>query len=190
MTRFRLFSLFIAIGFFPLNGCMVGMHGMGDDSMWQERPADRAKTVIKEFHEKGLAVSVEIPGLLKGRESTFTIQVRKIASGAPVLGAKVAVLFRRVGRSDEEGGALIERRAREIHERGLYQLKQTFEEAGSYEITFNVWPGGDETGPPLTFSVVEEVAPPVAMRDRSAMTSLYVAGDAAMVVMMVLLMAL
>ena len=190
MIRFRLFSLFLAISFLPLNGCMVGMHGMGDDSMRQERPADRAKTVIKEFHEKGLTVSVEIPGLLKGRESTFTIQVRKIASETPVTGEKVAVFFRRVGRPVGEEGGLVERRAREIHERGLYQLRQTFEEAGSYEITFNVWPGGDEPGSPLTLSVVEEVAPPVAMRDRPSMTSLYVAGGAAMVVMMVLLMAL
>ncbi|GEM_PF-5378049 len=189
MTRFRLFSLFIAIGFLPLNGCMVGMHGMGDDSMRQER-ADRAKTVIKEFHEKGLAVSVEIPGLLKGRELTFTIQVREFASEAPVAGAKVAVLFRQVGRPVGEEGVLVERQAREIHERGLYQLRQTFEEAGTYEITINVWSGEEQTGPPLTFSTVEEVAPPVAMRHRPSMTSLYVAGGAAMVVMMVLLMAL
>lgn len=187
MTRLRLFSLFLAIGFLPLNGCMAGMHGMGDDS---NTPADRVKRVNKEFHEKGLTVSVEIPGLLKGRESTFTIQVREIASEAPVTGAKVVVLFRRVGRPVGEEGGLVERRAREIHERGLYQLKQIFEEAGSYEITFNVWPGGDETGPPLTLFVVEEVAPPVAMRDRPSMTSLYVAGGAAMAVMMVLLMAL
>lgn len=190
MTRFRLFSLFIAIGFFPLNGCMVGMHGMGDDSMRQERPADRAKTVGKEFREEGLAISVEIPDLVKGRESTFTIQIREIASEAPVTGAKVAVFFRRVGRPVEEEGALIERKAREIHERGLYQLKQTFEEAGSYEITFNVWPGGDQTEPPPTLSSVEEVAPPLPLRHRPSRTSLYVAGGAAMVVMMVLLMAL
>lgn len=187
MTRLRLFSLFLAIGFLPLNGCMAGMHGMGDDS---NAPADRAKTVTKEFHEKGLFVSIEIPDLLKGQESTFTIQIREIASEAPVTGAKVAVFFRRVGRPVGEEGGLMERQAREIHERGLYQLRQTFEEAGSYEITLNVWPGGDQTGPPLILSVVEEVAPPVAMRDRLSMTSLYVAGGAAMGVMMVLLMAL
>ncbi|TAK05767.1 MAG: hypothetical protein EPO39_10590 [Candidatus Manganitrophaceae bacterium] len=186
MTRLRLFSLFLAIGFLPLNGCMAGMHGMGDDS---NAPADRAKRVNKEFHEKGLVVSVKIPDLLKGWESTFTIKIREIASEAPVTGAKVAVFFRRVGRPVGEEGGLMERQAREIHERGLYQLRQTFEEAGSYEITFNVWPGGDQTGSPLTLSAVEEVAPPVAVRDRPSMTSFYVAGGA-MVVMMVLLMAL
>jgi hypothetical protein len=80
------------------------------------------------------------------------VRIREIASEAPVTGAKVAVFFRRVGRPVEEEGGLMERQAREIHERGLYQLRQTFEEAGSYEITLNVWPGGDQTGPPLTLS--------------------------------------
>ncbi|MFY9269389.1 MAG: FixH family protein [Candidatus Manganitrophaceae bacterium] len=190
LARFSLSSLFLAIGFLPLSGCMMGMHNMGNDSMRQGHPADRAKTVIKEFHEKRLAVSVEIPDLHQGRESTFMIRIRETAGGEPIAGAKVIASVRPVGRHTEGRGVFVERQAIEDPEQGLYRWTQSFEETGSYEITFNVWPGGDQTGPPLTLSAVEEVKPPVAMRNRPSMTFLYVIGGGAMVVMMVLLMAL
>ncbi|MFY9268974.1 MAG: hypothetical protein WAO55_04405 [Candidatus Manganitrophaceae bacterium] len=190
LARLRCSSLFIAIGFLPLSGCMMGMHNMGDDSMRQEHSMERVRTVEKTFAENGPTLSIEIPSLVKGRESTFMIRIRETAGGEPIAGAKVIASVRPVGRHAEGRGVFVERQAIEGPAQGLYRWTQSFEETGSYEITLNVWPGRDPTGPPLTLSVTEEVGLPLSSRDRPSMTFLYVIGGGAMVMMMVLLMAL
>lgn len=184
-------SLMLGIIALPLSGCMMAMHGIEHDS-FQQKPQP-AKTVEKELTERDVILSLHIPLLSMGEESTFTLRVNRISTGTPVTGAKVAFLFEQIQAGKEHAGHYLktftEHKADEIAEEGVYQLKYISEEHGLYRITARVWMGEEvETATPLTIALTQKVTVVQANhRAKNSITPMVVIGGIAMAVMMLIM---
>jgi hypothetical protein len=191
MMMKRLLLLSVQYGFFVffLSGCMMAMHGMDHRPALQKKQPGR--TEVKEFAEKGVTLSFDVPPLSMGEEVTLALRVSRTQSGVPISGAKVSFFVEQIKQSGGEHagydtGTAVERRAEEITGKGVYQLKYRFEEYGRYRITARVWIGeGDGTEQPLTMTFTQDI---IRHEDHGAKKSLTrwgsVIGGICMVIMM------
>jgi hypothetical protein len=99
--------------------------------------------IVEEMRAGEVSISLEIPPLTAGEESILSVKIRDLRSRAPLTGAQVSFLVQQAGHlaADSAGHAAHEirgRRAEETAEKGTYQLKHVFAEAGMYRIAAEV----------------------------------------------------
>ncbi len=87
MRLYTLLFLMFGIILLPLSGCMMWRHGMEHDASSQKQRL--AKTVVKEFAEKDVSLSLEAPPFSMEEEAILVLRVSRIQIGTPVSGAKV-----------------------------------------------------------------------------------------------------
>ena len=173
-----------------LNGCMMWMPGMGHDTdMGKQQPA---KAVVKEFAEKDVTLSLDVPPLAVGREAALVAKVSRVRREAPIPGAQVTFVIEREAQPGEgRAGRLFtivaEREAGEIAGKGAHQLRYTFEEPGLYRITARVWTGEKAQAEPLAISIIQDVHRQEGHKAEGSTTPLVIIGGVVMAVMMVLM---
>lgn len=183
--------IMLAIFILPLNGCMMWMHGMERDASSQKQQP--AKTVVKEFAEKDVSLSLDVPLLTLRDEAILVLRAGYVQSGAPISGAKVSFIVEQIERPGKEHAghhikAAAEREAKEIEGKGVYQLKHKFEEHGLYRITARVWIGEKEgAAAPLTITITQEADRQEGHSGKKSITPWVVIGGIGMAVMMVLM---
>lgn len=162
----RPLSLFFILGtsILSLSGCMAmgmhgmhGMHGMEHGAAHQEQHASKA--VVEVAHLGDVTLSLEVPPLSAGIESTLSVKVSHTTSGEPISGAKVTVaISQAMPPAGHHPATLFEGRAEEGTARGVYSVKHAFAEQGPHDIVARVWVnGGDESGAPVTVAATQEV---------------------------------
>ena len=192
----RLLLLSVLSGFFVLllSGCgyMMAMHGMDHGYVLQKKQPVR--TVVKEFAEKDVTLSFDVPPLSIGEEVTIVLRGTRTQSGAPISGAKVSFLIEQI---EQAGGEHVEhhakttaeREADKITEKGIYLLKYRFEEHGMYRITARVWISEKEGAEmPLTIVFTQNVDRHEGHGTGKSVTPWVVIGGIGMAVMMLLIM--
>lgn len=150
-----------------LSGCMavgmgMGMHGMmGHDASHQDQSLNIP--LIEEMHAGQVRIALEISPLTPGEEAILSVEISDLQSGAPLSGAQVTFAVQQVGHSPASAPAhladdLSGRRAEEVAEKGIYQLRHVFTEPGVYKITAQVrLSGSDTAASPLIISATREV---------------------------------
>lgn len=156
----RYLSLFFILGtsILSLSGCMaMGMCGMEHGSAHQEQHASNA--VFEEAHLGDLTISLEVPPLPAGVESTLSVKVIHTSSGEPVSGAEVTIAISQLTPpAGHHPATLFEGRAEEGTAKGIYSVKHAFSEQGLHEVVARVWVnGGDESAAPITVTANQEV---------------------------------
>lgn len=156
----RHLSLFFILGtsILSLSGCMaMGMHGMEHGSAHQGQHASKA--VFEEARLGDLAISLEVPPLPAGIESTLSVKVIHTSSGEPVSGAKVTVAISQLTPlAGHHPATLFEGRAEEGTTRGVYSMKHVFAEQGPHDIVARIWVNGeDASGAPVRVAATQEV---------------------------------
>lgn len=142
----------------PLNGCMMGMHGM-DHEPSRQHPA---KSIEKEFADKDMTLTLDVSPFVIGEDATLALRVYHMQRGTPVSGAKVTYRIERIEKSGGEHAehhvsATEGREADEIAGKGVYQLRYRVDEGGIYKITARIWmEGRDEAAAPLSVSLTQE----------------------------------
>ncbi len=182
--------LIVGILTLPLSGCMMAMHG---DHGSSHQMQGQARTVEKEIPEKDARLSLDVPPISAGDESTLILTASRIQDGAPITGAKVSFLVERMQQPGAEHaehhiatGA--ERDAEEIAGKGVYQLRYRFEEHGLYRITGRVWISGmDGSVTPMTIAVTQEAGQREGHETGKSTTSMVVIGGIGMAIMMLIM---
>ena len=187
----RYLSLFFILGtsILSLSGCMaMGMHGMEHGSAHQEQHA--GKSVFEEARLGDLTLSLEVPPLSAGIESTLSVKVSRISNGEPVSGAKVTVAISQfTPPAGHHSTTLFEGRAEEGTTRGIYSVKHAFAEQGSHDIVARVWVnGGDATVAPVTVAATQEVSQHTDSKGRMDAMPMGVLYGAGMALLMALMM--
>ncbi|MBI2502425.1 MAG: FixH family protein [Candidatus Latescibacteria bacterium] len=158
MKRLLLRPCILGVSTLSLSGCMaMGMCGMEHGAAHQEQHASKA--VFEEAHLGDVTVSLEVPPLSVGIESTLSVKVSHISSGEPVSGAKVTVAVSQLTPpAGHHPATLFEGRAEEGTTRGTYSVKHAFAEQGPHDIVARVWvDGGDKSATPVTVAATQEV---------------------------------
>jgi hypothetical protein len=147
-----------------LSGCMaMGMHGtMHHGSSHQDhRERQSHAPLVEEMRAGQVSVVLEVPPLTAGEEAILSVKLSDSRHGTPLSGARVAFLIQQAGHPGAPAHTAheaFEYRTAEAGEKGTYQLKHVFAEAGVYEVTAQVWLSGtDETVSPLTIAATREV---------------------------------
>lgn len=173
-----------------LNGCLMWMHGMEHDAdMPKQQPA---KTAVKEFAEKDVTLSLDVPPLAVGQEAALVAQVSRVQREATIPGAQVTFVIEREaqpgeGRAGRLFTIIAEREAGEIAEKGAHQLRYTFEEPGLYRITARVWTGEKARAEPLAISIIQDAQRQEGHKAEGSTTPLVIIGGVVMAVMMILM---
>ena len=152
----RVFFIF-GITVLPLHGCMMGMHGMDHEPSHQQP----AKSIVKEFADKDVTLTLEVSPFVIGEDATFVLQAYHTQRETPLSGAKVTYRIVRVEKPGKERpeqhiGAAEEREADEIAEKGVYRLRYRVDEGGLYKITARLWMEGRDDAAPLSVSLTQE----------------------------------
>lgn len=191
MRLYTLLFLMFGITLLPLSGCMMWMHGMEHDASSQKQQP--AKTVVKEFAEKDVSLSLEVPPFSMGEEATLVLRVSHIQKGTPISGAKVTFVVEYIEQPGKEHAehpakAAAERETEEIPGKGIYQLRYKFGERGLYRITGRVWIGEKGmTTEPLTITLTQEVDQHEGHGTKKSITPWVVIGGIGMVAMMAIM---
>ena len=191
MRLYTLLFLMFGIILLPLSGCMMWMHGMEHDASSQKQQP--AKTVVKEFAEKDVSLSLETPPFSMGEEATLVLRVSHIQNGTPISGAKVTFVVEYREQPGKEHAehpvtAAAEREAEENAGKGIYQLRHKIEEHGLYRITARVWIGEKEgAAAPLTITLTQEVGQHEGHGAKKSITPWVVIGGIGMVAMMAIM---
>lgn len=183
-------SLFCILGtsILSLSGCMaMGMHGMEHGSAHQEQHASKA--VFEEARLGDVTISLEVPPLPVGVESTLSVKVSHTASGEPMSGVKVTIAISHLTPpAGHHPATLFEGRAEEGTTRGIYSVKHAFAEQGSHDIVARIWVnGGDASAAPVTVTATQEVyhhRDSNGRMDAMPMGALYGAGMALLMALM------
>lgn len=149
-----------------LSGCMavgMGMHGMmGHDASHQDQSLNIP--LIEEMHAGQVRIVLKTSPLTPGEEAILSVEISDLRSGAPLSGAQVIFAVQQVDHSPANAPAhladdLSGRRAEEVAEKGIYQLRHVFTEPGVYKITAQVrLSGSDTAASPLIISATREVS--------------------------------
>jgi hypothetical protein len=174
-----------------LNGCMMWMHGDMSGEHGEHR-SEQGTTLVKEVQRGDVKITLEAPPLRTGSEAVFRVRLEDLPGGKPVAGAVVDVTMQRKDRHGDSGAhsesKLVEGRAQEGAEKGVFFFRHTFAEHGWYDIVFTARNISGPEGKPVSLVVQKEVAQ-VPVADAKAhggtkSTTMYVIGGAIMVVMM------
>ena len=174
-----------------LNGCMMWMHGNMSGEHGEHR-SEQGTTLVKEVQRGDVKITLEAPPLRTGSEAVFRVRLEDLPGGKPVAGAVVDVTMQRKDRHGDSGAhsesKLIEGRAQEGAEKGVFFFRHTFAEHGWYDIVFTARNISGPEGNPVSLVVQKEVEQ-VLVADAKAhggtkSTTRYVIGGAMMVVMM------
>ena len=191
----RTFILLCVIGLsiLSLNGCMMmGMRGMDGSYYYPNQGPGR--TVVKEFIDSNVRITLEVPPLRVRMVSTFSVQINETRSGNPVSGSKVTFIIRQIDRhsskrADHQVVIIPEQEAREVDDNGVYLGKFLVEEQGVFEIVAKVWLSGEDThNSPLVINATQEVGYIGNLMDRRSQTVLMVLGGIGMAGIMALIM--
>lgn len=161
-------SLLFALGTLALllSGCMaMCMHGMmPHTSAHQDRRDHQGNApLVEEMRASEVSIVLEVPPLTAGEESILSVKIYDLRSRAPLAGAQVSFLIQQAehpaaGSAGHAAHEIPARRAEEAAEKGIYQLKHVFAEAGVYQIAAEVWiDGEDQAASPLVIKATREV---------------------------------
>lgn len=181
-----------------LSGCMMmGMHGgMMSGSHKESQTTEASPALVKESIVGNVKVIVEYPPARVGAITTYTVSVLDASTNQPRSGAAISATIRAA--SEGHQGDVHEMHGEEHDssipvaestQTGVYTFQYRYSNPGPNEIRVTISALGQERlDPPIVVSTVGDVRGDHSSHSDSGDYTLYIAGAAAMAVMMVFIM--